>query len=83
MTDEATTHNGTPPLEPNRALVFVERRRKARVLPRAAADFLAQLIASDRHLGEFRRARRRDPSTGIGEYQAPELPCAPEFERSV
>ena len=75
--------NGTPPLEPSRALVFVERRHKARVLPRAAADFLAQLIASNRNLGEFRRARRRDPSAGIGEYHAREMPYAPGFERNV
>ena len=83
MTDEGMTQNGTTPLDPSRALVFVERRHKARVLPRAAADFLAQLIASNRNLGEFRRARRRDASLAAGEYHAPETPLAPAFERSV
>lgn len=66
-----------------RSLVFAERRLKPRVLSRPAADFVAQLIACDLHLGAYRRARREEPAIGLRRYRAPPLPVRADFEIEV
>ena len=70
------------PLAPNRSLVFYERRRRGRSLVQAPADFVAQLIACEAGLEQFRRARRQEPSVGASRYREASAQ-APGFERRV
>lgn len=70
------------PLAPNRSLVFYERRRRGRSLVQAPADFVAQLIACEAGLEQFRRARREEPAVGASRYREASAQ-APGFERRV
>lgn len=67
----------------SRSLVFAERRLKPRSLARPPADFVAQLIACDLHLGEYRRAKRQDPVVGLSRYHAPLRRARSDFEIKV
>lgn len=71
------------PLPPSRALVFVDRRRRARTLVQTPADFVAQLIACAGGLEQFRRARRREAADGARHYRGQEAAVAAGFERTV
>ena len=85
MRDDETqrTEDGRlAPLPPNRSLVFYDRRKRARSLVQAPADFVAQLIACEEKVEQFRRARREEPAVGVGRYQAAPT-VASGFERQV
>ena len=70
MSDQMSgTETNPPPVDRSRALVFVERRRGARSAVQAPADFLAQLIACEKRLGEYRSSRREAPALGVARYR--------------
>lgn len=56
-------------LDRSRALVFVERRHGPRSAVQAPAGFVAQLIACEKRIGEFRRARRDLAALGTKPYR--------------
>lgn len=72
-----------PAPEPGRSLILFERRKRPRGVCRTQADFLTQLIASEMRIGEFRRARRQEPSAGLQGYRPARPQAAPAFETEI
>ena len=68
---------------PCRALVPLAERPVSRANERPSADFLAQLIACDRHLPEYRRTRRAQPEQVASRYGGGAGYLAAGFQRTI
>lgn len=84
MLDEMSMIGEQEDRRPGRALVALEIRPVRGSDDRPLTDFLAQLIACDRHFPAYRKARRAEPTSGASAYaDLHQAAAASHLDRSV
>lgn len=66
-----------------RAVALAQPRPTLRIEDRPSAEFLAQLIACDRRLPAYRKARNAEPGAATTAYRAPTGKLSVELDRST